>query len=247
MSSAAPMMMIFVLLIGGIVAWGALTDWTFSGLLPRKGAKCTPDKDEKDENAKGYVYDEDEECTIISKCKKDWELDESNTKCTYSDKGEVCTPKGTPIINGKYTFDDDKICEYIGCNDGWKPGEDSKSCIDEWVLPTKTKLEKYQALGYPLRIDDDTEPVYKNSEKTTIKECREEAKKEDAVMFGLRAIGNTAQLGEKTCWYYTGDPIVTVEADEKISDIINLPNVPQANYWVECVDTEKSAKDFCTK
>ena len=132
MSNATPMILIFVLLIGGVVAWGAMTDWTFSGLLPRKGAKCTPEKDEKDANATEYVYDEDEKCLVVKKCKKGWEPNTANTACIYSDQGKVCTPKGTPIINGKYTFDDDKICNLVGCNNDFK-SPNCDTCIDGYT------------------------------------------------------------------------------------------------------------------
>jgi len=57
---------ILLVVIGGIVLWGFLTDWTFSGLLPREGARCTPDKNEKDENAKEYVYDTNGVCVLDS-------------------------------------------------------------------------------------------------------------------------------------------------------------------------------------
>ena len=89
MSNATPMILIFVLLIGGVVAWGAMTEWTFSGLLPKEGAKCTPDKDEKDANATEYVYDEDEKCLVVKKCKKGWEPNTANTACIYSDQGKA--------------------------------------------------------------------------------------------------------------------------------------------------------------
>ena len=128
------MIIIFVLLIGGIVAWGFMTDWTFSGLLPREGAKCTPEKDEKDENATEYVYDEDEECTVVNKCKTDWEPNTSNTACEYSKSATECTPTGTAITNGKYTFDDAGACELTGCKNDFKlvSGE-CDDCIDGYT------------------------------------------------------------------------------------------------------------------
>lgn len=293
MSNAAPIMIIFVVLIGGVVAWGAMTEWTFSGMLPSEGAKCTPEKDDKDKNATKYVYDEDEECTIIEKCKTGWGPNTSNTVCEYTnvnkectantvyianvdkyasnimgvcnlafsckkgwkpaksmkscvaDTGKTCAPAESQVNNAKkYTFGPNGKCTLVKeCDDGFRVSKDSKSCIDEWVLPTK--LEKYQALGYPLLKDGDKEPKFTNSGKETIEECRKEAKKNGAQMFGLRAKGNPAD--EKSCWYYDNAPIATFSADGNISDVVEFPTPPQSNYWVECVDIKKSAKDFCTK
>tara|TARA_R110002073_G_scaffold329440_1_gene511893 strand:+ start:183 stop:1217 length:1035 start_codon:yes stop_codon:yes gene_type:complete len=344
MSSATPVIIIFVILIGGIVAWGALTEWTFSGLLPKEGAKCSPDEDDKDENATKYVYDEDEECTVIETCKTGWGPNTANTECLFSsvkaactantvyianvegygfdsqgacslakscktgwkpstsakscetgatctantvyianattfktdsegvcnlaksckagwssstddtsciaDEGEVCTANTVYIANAAtFKTDSEGVCKLVkSCKTGWLSSTDDKSCIDEWTLPTKSKLSKYQALGYPVRKDDNKEPHYVNSEKTTIKDCREEAKSKNARMFGLRAIGNTRGTGPKTCWYYDKPMIVeTVPVGKKISDIIEFLASPQDKYWVECADESKSAKDFCTK
>jgi hypothetical protein len=126
------MMPLIILLVvgGGIVLWGFLTDWTFSGLLPRKGAKCTPD--EKDENAKQYVYDENNECTVIKTCKTGWkpDPDTSNTACKYSSDGTECTPTGTPVTNGKYTFDDEGDCNLTSCKNNFKLDSDSGTCDD---------------------------------------------------------------------------------------------------------------------
>lgn len=134
MSKAAPIMIIFVLLIGGIVAWGAMTDWTFSGLLPREGAKCTPEKDTKDANSTEYVYDEDEECVIVNKCKTGWEPDTSNASCIYSSDGTECTPTGTAITNGKYTFDDAGACNLTGCKNDFKlVSGKCDDCIDGYT------------------------------------------------------------------------------------------------------------------
>ena len=292
MSTAAPFIIIFVIL-GGIVAWGAMTEWTFSGNLPRKGAKCTPDEDEKDENATKYVYDEDKECTILKACKKNWEPDTSSTFCEYSnvdtkctkpkktitnantykfdikgscslakscktgwkpstdaktcvsDTGKTCSPAESDIDDAKkYKFDSTGKCTLVKeCDEGFRVSEDSKSCVDEWTLPTK--LKKYQALGFPLKKSGDKkEPKFTDSKKTTIEDCRADAKSNDAQMFGLRAIGNSKA---KSCWYYNNAPIETVPDGENISKVVKFPTPPQGKYWVECVDTKKSAKDFCTK
>jgi hypothetical protein len=130
MSNAAPLIIILVL-VGGIVTWGALTDWTFSGLLPRKGAKCTPDKDDKDENATEYVYDEDKKCTVMKKCKKDWEPNESNTACIYSDEGEVCTTPVSAITNADtYKIGPTGVCNLVKtCKIGWKPSSAATTCV----------------------------------------------------------------------------------------------------------------------
>ena len=115
-SSAGPVIMIVMFIIlGGIVAWGAMTEWTFSGLLPKEGAKCTPDKDDKDENATKYVYDEDEECTVIETCKEDWKPDESNTACISSISGTSCEFEGTKMDKGVYKWSPTNACEISSC------------------------------------------------------------------------------------------------------------------------------------
>lgn len=150
MSNAAPLIIILVL-VGGIVTWGALTDWTFSGLIPRKGAKCTPDKDDKDENASEYVYDDEDECTVVKKCKKNWEPNESNTACIYSDEGEVCTPKGTAITNGKYIFGDDEVCKLVGCNNNFKLNTAKTGCdsCEDGYLKNGTVCRKCKDTDVP--------------------------------------------------------------------------------------------------
>jgi len=158
MSKAAPLIIIFVIL-GGIVAWGAMTDWTFSGLLPRKGAKCTPEEGDEDENAAEYIYDEDEECTVVNKCKTEWEPNTSNTACEYSKAATECTPTGTPTPNGKYTFDEDKLCKLTSCENDFKLNSANTACdecidgytkegtvcrkceADDVTLPTSVGLE----------------------------------------------------------------------------------------------------------
>ena len=127
MKQAAPLIIIFVILCG-IVAWGFMTDWTFSGLLPRKDAKCTPEKDDKDENATKYVYDEDEECTVIETCKTGWEPNTSNTACEYSKAATECTPTGTTITNGKYTFDETGACKFTSCKNDFKINSAKTAC-----------------------------------------------------------------------------------------------------------------------
>ena len=278
MSQAIPLLILFLFIGTSLTVWGAMTEWTFSGLLPRAGAICVPD--EKDANAKKYVYDEDKECLVIDKCKTEWEPNSSNTACIYSKKGEeclsttsitnaktykkdadgkctlakscdpgfkpstdakicvvdegsVCTSHVTTITNAtQYKFDNTGKCTLVKeCDDGFIPGEDSKSCIDEWILPTKPK--SYQVLGYLINKEG-KDPPYDDSTETTIKGCREAAKTANSVMFGLRSTGN--HVKEKSCWYYT---------DEKISEDFKIPEEPQANYWLECVDTDKSATKLC--
>ena len=130
MSNAAPLIIILVL-VGGIVTWGALTDWTFSGLIPREGAKCTPDKDDKDENATEYVYDDEDECTVVKKCKKNWEPNESNTACIYSDQGKVCTTPVSAITNADtYKIGPTGVCNLVKtCKIGWKPSSAATTCV----------------------------------------------------------------------------------------------------------------------
>ena len=128
MSAAVPLIIILVL-VGGIVAWGFTTEWTFSGLIPKEGAKCTPKKDDKDENATRYVYDEDGECVVIEKCKTDWEPTTSNTACISSKSGEVCTPTGTKITNGKYTLDDQGACKISSCTGNFALNTAKTACV----------------------------------------------------------------------------------------------------------------------
>ncbi|MDB4588360.1 hypothetical protein N9095_00110 [bacterium] len=120
MSNQVAPLLIILILVGGIAAWGYMTDWTFSGLLPRKGARCIPKEDTGDVNAKEYIYNADEECLIVNKCKKGWEPNSSNTACTYSADGTVCTPTGAAVTNGKYTFDDAGTCVLSGCSGNFK-------------------------------------------------------------------------------------------------------------------------------
>lgn len=119
MKNAVPLI-IFLIVVGGIVAWGFMTDWTFSGLIPRKGAKCTPDEDSKDENATEYIYNTDKECLIVKKCKEGWEPNSSNSACIYSSSGTECTPTGTVVTNGRYTFDDAGACNLTSCLNNFK-------------------------------------------------------------------------------------------------------------------------------
>ena len=127
MSNAAPLIIILIL-VGGIVAWGFMTDWTFSGLLPREGAVCTPEEDTEDINSEEYIYNADEECLIVNKCKTDWEPNSSNTACEYSKAATECTPTGTAITNGKYTFDDEGACTLTGCKNDFKFISASAGC-----------------------------------------------------------------------------------------------------------------------
>jgi hypothetical protein len=106
---------ILLVVIGGIVLWGFLTDWTFSGLLPREGARCTPGKDEKVENAKEYVYDEDKECLVVNKCKEGWEPNDSNTACISELTGDTCTGL---VENGVYRYDTSGVCVFDSCDAG---------------------------------------------------------------------------------------------------------------------------------
>jgi hypothetical protein len=117
MSGAAPLIII-MLLVGGIALWGFLTDWTFSGLLPREGARCTPGEDSKDENAEEYIYDADKECLIVNKCKEGWEPNYSNTACISTSSGDTCTVSN-PDPNGVYRYDTSGTCA-LDCNTGYQ-------------------------------------------------------------------------------------------------------------------------------
>jgi len=112
-------MYIALLVLGVALAWGFLTDWTFSGLLPREGARCTPGDDEKVENAEQHVYDEDNKCTVVQSCKTGWKPDESKTACISSITGMLCDFKGTKITKGVYRYSPQNVCELSGCTDGY--------------------------------------------------------------------------------------------------------------------------------
>lgn len=111
-------MYIALLVLGVALAWGFLTDWTFSGLLPREGARCTPGDDKKDVNAEQHVYDENKECTVVHSCKPGWKPDASKTACISSISGMLCDFKGTKIANGVYRYSPQNVCELSGCTDG---------------------------------------------------------------------------------------------------------------------------------
>tara|TARA_B110000285_G_C15033315_1_gene567888 strand:- start:281 stop:994 length:714 start_codon:yes stop_codon:yes gene_type:complete len=236
MSDTAPLILV-LLLVSGIITWGIVTDWTFSGLVPREGAKCTPDEGDKDENAKLYVYDEDEECTFIKRCKKDWEPNSSNTACEFIKSGEVCTANTLYIANAaSYKFNPSGVCNLAKtCKTGWNPSTDAKTCIeDEWVLPTESK---YQAHGYPVDTNK-KEAKFSELEATTIEGCRSEAKTKGAQMIGFRAVDNTTKA--KSCWVYDEPGMDTTK--------YSIPATPQPTYWVECTDTSNNvATSLCTK
>ena len=127
MSSAAPLIILLVV-VGGIVTWGFMTDWTFSGLLPRAGAKCKPETPAT--NAKQYVYSNTDPpaCTVIATCNTDWLPAKSNTVCEYSKSASTCTPGGTPDPQGVYTFDKSKMCILTGCKNDFKFISASAGC-----------------------------------------------------------------------------------------------------------------------
>jgi len=110
---------IALLVLGVALAWGFLTDWTFSGLLPREGARCTPGGDEKVENAEQHVYDEDKKCTVVQSCRAGWKPDASNTACISSITGMLCDFKGTKIDKGVYRYSPQNVCELSGCTAGY--------------------------------------------------------------------------------------------------------------------------------
>lgn len=127
-NSAGPIIMVVMfIIIGGIVAWGFATGWTFSGMLSREGAKCIPKEDDKDENAKSYVYDDDENC-IIKTCKEDWEPDESNTACISSLEGTSCEFEGTKIDKGVYKWSSTNACEISSCTGNFKLNSAKTAC-----------------------------------------------------------------------------------------------------------------------
>lgn len=141
MSDSKKMIPLIILMVvaGGIVTWGFLTDWTFSGLLPREGAKCTPD--EKDENAKQYVYDENNECTVIESCKTGWEPDPdtSNTACISSLSGDTCTGE-----NGTYEYNDSGVCTVDECYSGYSPNNSGTTCVEITCSPEETNYSNPQ-------------------------------------------------------------------------------------------------------
>lgn len=286
MSSKAVPLIIILVLVGGIVTWGALTDWTFSGLLPREGATCTPADDDKIANASEYKYDDLMKCTKVKKCKTGWLVRTDQKGCTSVQYGKDCIPSVKKDNVANYKFGSSGLCNVIAkckegaelnasktacvikegatcttpveaidnatayetdpggnctlvqeCETGFRPADDLKTCIDEWVLPTKSKLSKYQALGYPVN-DDDKDPGFTELKATTIEGCRSEAKTKGAQMIGYRSLGNLNM--EKSCWAYT-DP-------DMDTSIYGMPTTPQPAYWVECVDTSNNAAtSLCTK
>lgn len=139
MSDAA---LIILLIVGGVVVWGALTDWTFSGLLPREGAKCTPRDDEKDENAKQYVYDEDNKCTVIQSCKTGWEPNSSNTACISTSTGDPCTVSD-PDPKGVYKRDTSNVCVLDSCITGYQKS-DTGCVLIETCDPATTEYDETQ-------------------------------------------------------------------------------------------------------
>ena len=142
---------ILLVVVGGIVLWGFMTDWTFSGLLPREGARCTPDEDSKDENAKEYVYDEDKECLVVNKCKKGWEPNYSNTACISTLPGNPCTG---PVENGVYKYDTNSVCVLDTCKDGYiRNGELCRSCTAEDV-EGGTSHSHYDVIGQSYTTED---------------------------------------------------------------------------------------------
>lgn len=121
MSKKYAPLIVIVIIVGGLLTWGGLTDWTFSGLLPREGAKCTPEEDGKVTNATEYIYDKDKECTVVNKCETGWGPNTANTACEYSSGGETCTPTGTSIPNGSYKSSvTTGACELTGCSGNFK-------------------------------------------------------------------------------------------------------------------------------
>lgn len=129
MSSSNMMPLIILLIVaGGIVTWGFLTEWTFSGLIPIEGAKCSVDDDDKAANAKKYVYDEDGECTVIESCKTGWEPNSSNTACISSSSGDTCT--GTDD-KGVYKYNTSGVCTLDRCVTGYEKSGTSCTEIEE--------------------------------------------------------------------------------------------------------------------
>ena len=118
---------ILLIIIGGIAAWGFATDWTFSGLLPRKGAKCTPAGGGNVKNATEYVYDDYGKC-IISKCKEKWKPDTSNTVCISSISGTSCEFEGTKIDKGVYRWSSQNACEVSKCTGNFKLNATNTAC-----------------------------------------------------------------------------------------------------------------------
>jgi len=132
---------------GGIFIWGFSTDWTFSGLLPREGAKCTPD--EKDANAKQYVYDEDNECTVIESCKTNWKPNTSNTACISSSSGDTCTG-----ANGTYAYNDSGVCTLVECYSGYT--QSGTTCVENTCSPG---VDEYSAIQDDKCLSDDLQSL----------------------------------------------------------------------------------------
>ena len=153
MSNKVVPLIIILVLVGGIVTWGAQTDWTFTGLLPRKCAKCNP-KD-KVANAIEYIYNDKDECVVVNKCKKDWEPNTSNTACEYSSVGATCTAKTTITNAATYKFGPDGVCDLVKtCKTGWKPSTAAKTCVvNAGAICTPPELDIPNAETYAFDAD----------------------------------------------------------------------------------------------
>jgi len=138
MSKEAALFLLVV--VGVIVLWGALTGWTFSGRLPREGAKCTPDEGSKDENSEDYIYNADKECLIVNTCKEGWKPNSSNTACISTLSGDTCTGA---IENGIYKYDTSGECVFDSCVTGFE--KSGTECIS--TLSGEEDREGYDRAG----------------------------------------------------------------------------------------------------
>ena len=182
MSKAAPLIII-MLLVGGIVLWGALTDWTFSGLLPREGARCTPGEDEKVENAKEYVYDGDEECTVIQSCETNWKPNSSNTACISTLSGNPCTGA---VEKGVYKYNTNGVCVLDSCVTGWQ--KSGTGCIstltgDPCDGSDQNAVYKYDDSG--VCVFDSCVPGYEESDGVCVSMCDPTTTEYDPIQDGM--------------------------------------------------------------
>jgi hypothetical protein len=130
-SSSIVPIFIILLLVGSIAAWGYMTEWTFSGLLPKPGAKCTPaDPADVDANSIDYVYDKKNFCTDIKTCEDGWKPSASKKKCENIKAGKDCTVPVSIIENASaYKHNTMGACNLVkSCNYGWLPSSAATLC-----------------------------------------------------------------------------------------------------------------------
>ena len=224
---------ILLIIIGGIAAWGFATDWTFSGLLPRKGAKCTPAGGGNVKNATEYVYDDYGKC-IISKCKEKWKPDTSNTVCISSISGTSCEFEGTKIDKGVYRWSSQNACEVSKCTGNFKLNASNTAC-DTCMT------------GYNL-TNGSCEPEAKEEEKAAAEEAAaEEAAAEEAIGKYEAAETEDGEFFNEKLTPYNGKSVFCKDDERTIYRVMNsvlrpYGSMPSVRSWEE--DTDIDTDEF---